>query len=538
MNNLQSDFSAIRREAARDFPMFRKTYFKRPNRLPDARFHETLTMNLWTMSQKRGSKLALAAPRESGKSTVISLEYVIYCICYSLEPYILLISHTSKQANGLLTDVKAELENNDLLAEDFPEVCETGKRPGPPRWREDEIITKNKIKVTAISSGQQARGRKHRDDRPSLIIVDDLEAGENTQNLESTDKLYEWFTKSILRCGSASTNVIMAGTLHHYDSVLARFVYGDTHPDWIKAIYKSVISWSSRTDLWGAWTRIFHAQEAFEGEMGPQAAKRFFEQNKDAMLAETEVFWPEQKSYYQLMVLREEDYASFDSELQNEPVNPRDCFFNLNEVIYWDDDGRFRTSVDLIRSLGRDCEFFGACDPSLGANSNRGDFSAIVTIARDTKTGTMYVVDADIMRRSPDMTIDTIINHVKIRNYMRFGFESNQFQVLMANELERRASSLGLYMPIEPLVNLKQKELRIKLLQPFVRSGRLQFSKKHITLLDQMRTFPVGAHDDGLDSLAMAVHVCADPQYVEPKLHVIRLGPGWGGISQVAHVGI
>ena len=42
-------------------------------------------------------------------------------------------------------------------------------------------------------------------------------------------------------------------------------------------------------------------------------------------------------------------------------------------------------------------------------------------------------------------------------------------------------------------------------LEPLIASGQLLFSRKHTTLLEQLRQFPLGAHDDGPDALEMAV---------------------------------
>lgn len=56
--------------------------------------------------------------------------------------------------------------------------------------------------------------------------------------------------------------------------------------------------------------------------------------------------------------------ASFDSEKQNEPVDPESCVFNANNFKYWDDE---YSSVDeLLAKLGGDAKIYGACDPSLG----------------------------------------------------------------------------------------------------------------------------------------------------------------------------
>ena len=46
------------------------------------------------------------------------------------------------------------------------------------------------------------------------------------------------------------------------------------------------------------------------------------------MLEGTQVLWEEKNSYYALMVSRVTDgEAAFNSELQNEPINPDDCIF-------------------------------------------------------------------------------------------------------------------------------------------------------------------------------------------------------------------
>ena len=48
--------------------------------------------------------------------------------------------------------------------------------------------------------------------------------------------------------------------------------------------------------------------------------------------------WPEVGDYHALMLMRESEVpASFDSEKQNEPVNPLDCLFLEEDFRFWDD---------------------------------------------------------------------------------------------------------------------------------------------------------------------------------------------------------
>lgn len=93
---------------------------------------------------------------------------------------------------------------------------------------------------------------------------------------------------------------------------------------------------------------------------------------------------------------------------------------------------------------------------------------------------------------------------------MKFAFESNQFQKFMGSELERRAREVGEYLNIEQIKHTSDKLARIQSLQPFVKNGTIQFSKRHRTLLDQMKFFPKGNHDDGLDALEMVFKLCKE----------------------------
>ena len=115
------------------------------------------------------------------------------------------------------------------------------------------------------------------------------------------------------------------------------------------------------------------------------------------------------------------------------------------------------------------------------------------------------MIDNDIHRRKPDLIIESVLTYQRLRGYTKFAFESNQFQSLLADELTRRSNAEGLYLPVESVHHSSDKLARIQSLQPLVRSGTLQFSRRHALLLEQMRLFPKAAHDDGPDALEMAV---------------------------------
>jgi predicted phage terminase large subunit-like protein len=224
------------------------------------------------------------------------------------------------------------------------------------------------------------------------------------------------------------------------------------------------------------------------------------------MLKGVGLLWPEGKSYYDFMVIKERDGEySFNSEYQNEPVNERDCMFNLNDIRYWEDE--YKSEEELFDKMGGHLLVYGACDPSLGKEGDSGDFSAIITVAIHDITKTIYVLDADLARRRPDTTVETILKYSKFRQYTKFGFESNQFQEVLADYLRQRADELRCELIVKKVVNVTNKRVRIETLQPLVKSGKIQILRKHRALIEEMRFYPKGAHDDGLDALQIAVNL-------------------------------
>lgn len=504
LNIVSKKIIETRKKVCKNFHKFRKYYFKDYHTCPDADFHKELCELLSAKTREREAKIAIAAPRDSAKSTIVSLEYVIYCICYKLEDFIVIASSTSDQAVDFLSHVKKELECNQRLCRDFPEVCEIGEKPKPPRWTQKEIATRNGVKVIALGTGQQIRGRRNRSARPSLIILDDIETGETAQNPENFQKLEDWLTKSVLKAGTNRTNVVYVGTIHHYNSLLAKFTNDNDYPGWKKWILKSIISWSESPQLWQKWLAMFNNKESYKGLEGDRAALSFFKDNEELMLKGTKVLWPNRLSYYDLMVMREkEGHYSFDSEMQNEPINPRDCCFPVEILHFWDD--KFESEEELLRILGMRGNYviIGACDPSMGKPGVRGDNSAIITAVKDCTDGKLYLLDGDISKRFPSKIIEDIIEHHRHRNYSAFAFEVVQAQEFIGTQLEDQAIIEGVPMNVVPVRPQTDKIARIQNLQPLIKRGIIQLSRRHVSLLEELKYFPKGRHDDGLDALQM-----------------------------------
>jgi len=472
--------------------LFARLFLPHYCRSPESGFHREMYELLGgAVRGGEGQRIAVAAPRESAKSTLATLFLPLWCICYpetARRHFILIAGDTLAQAQQHIGDIKIELESNPRLAESFP-----GLRGPGPLWTRDEIVTRNGIKVTARGTGGYIRGLRNRQWRPDLLIGDDLENDVNSRTAEQRDKITEWFFKAFSKSASKEAVIVVIGTVLHTDSLLPRLL---ANPAFYGRKWQGVIAWSAETGLWEQWERLY-TDLSQPPRQRRERADSFFAANRERMLDGTQVIWPAHRSYYDLMKLRvAEGPASFDSEIQNEPVNPRDCLFQSEWFRFFEESELDTADLTLV----------AAVDPSLGGAGRYNDPSAIICLGRD-KLGAVYVLDAEIEKRSPDSIIEAVLELYSRRAPALIGVESVQFQEFFKDELRRRAKEAGIYPPVRGIKSTKDKLLRIQRLQPLVCNGTLRFQKRQHALLDQLRLFPKAEHDDGPDALEMALQM-------------------------------
>lgn len=448
------------------------------------------------ISRAKGCRRGTAAPRGHAKSTNFTFKDTLHAVVYEYKHYPIILSDSSDQAEGFLTDLKTELEENTAIREDF------GNLKGKV-WKGSVILTSTDIKVEAIGSGKKIRGRRHRNWRPDLIVCDDVENDENVNTPEQRKKLESWFYKAVSKAGDTYTDIVYIGTILHYDSLLSKVL---KNPEYHCVKYRGVISSATNQELWDAWEAIY---TDLENPNRQEESRAFYEDNETDMLEGTEVLWEAKLSYYDLMVIKiSEGEASFNSEIQNDPIDPDSCTFNEEWFEFYDDD----PTLDF--TAGR-FVFVGANDPSLGKNK-KSDTSSIIVIAKDTVSGYMYVLEASIEKRQPDVIIDDAIElNKRLRRDMKkpltkFGVETVQFQHYFKDVMAKKSAEAGEYLPIVEINSTQNKDMRIGSLQPFIKNRYLKFSRRHKTLLQQMKEYPMGRNDDGPDGLEMAVRLALD----------------------------
>ncbi len=341
--------------------------------------------------------------------------------------------------------------------------------------------------------------------------MDDLDTDVEVQSATQRDKVFKWLNRALLPCGSEICNVLFVGTALHPEDALQKI---RNVPGWQFESFAALMKHPLRQDLWDEW-RTRYRNLSVDALLRQTLCREFYEAHREEMDRGAELLWPEKEPLYDLMEWQEnKGEMAFQAEKQGNAAAtgatefPSEFFSGSIWFDHW---------PQLIsRAM--------ALDPSKGTHE-RNDYSAFVWggMAED---GNIYV-DADIARRDVSQVVaDGIRIHRKFLPRL-FGIESVMFLQLFSSIFRSEAQRQGILLPITEIYPHEQKLVRIRQLTPYLNARRIKFfagSRGAELLVDQLKWFPTGQHDDGPDALQMLFELllfqCGDIQHnTEP--HVI-----------------
>lgn len=456
------------------------------------------TTDIHVRRHRPGIKLNVLGPRGGAKSTLVTLAFVLRAALENREPYIWIVSDTRHQAIAHLENIRDELADNAALAKNYPSLAtDHGQRTTdkPRRDRANSIRLPNGVTIEAFGTGQRIRGRRRRAHRPTLIVCDDIQNDSHIESARQRERSRAWFEGMLLKAGTKRTNIIHLATALHRGAI--GLVLMNT-PGWTSQRFQAIQRWPDRMDLWRQWEEIYANLD-----VGDSAAKarQFYEDHRAEMDSGADLLWPDEEDLYTLMCMRVEGgRTAFEREKQNVPINPDLCEWpeDYFDRPIWFDEWPAELQLRVI-----------ALDPSKGSEARTGDDSAFVLLGMD-RAGVLYV-EADLARRPAPQIVADGVEHCRRFRADVLAIETNQFQELFAGEFAAAFAAQGvLQTPIESLENTTNKLVRIRRLGPLLSQRQLRFklhSRGTQRLVDQLRAFPIGDHDDGPDALEMAVRL-------------------------------
>lgn len=265
----------------------------------------------------RGGRFINAVYRGFAKST-ISENSLIWAMLYGHRRFGAIFAAEADLAAKAITSIKLELAENDLLAEDFPEVCIPVRAlEGKPqrclsqtcggehthiRWNADSIVLPS-IKGS-VSGGSiifsrgltgSILGLRHKSPdgtqlRPDFVIVDDPQTRESAASAVQVQKRLEILSKSVMKLAGHTKSIacVINATVIQVDDMVDQLLDTRKFPAYQGERIPMVRSWAKgHEDLWlGKYRELrntFDKDLVGDQARAHKAANDYYLANRDAM---------------------------------------------------------------------------------------------------------------------------------------------------------------------------------------------------------------------------------------------------------------
>lgn len=300
-------------------------------------------------------------PRGYCKSS-ISEGACIWAAVYGHRQYILFFGANDESAQSGIESIQTELNSNELLKADFPEVClpiekiegksarcnsqtHGGKRTHI-EWTSDKIVLAtieasqaSGVVIQALGLLSASRGKRHmRPDgkrvRPDFAVIDDPQTDQSALSPPETKKRLRIIRKSILRLGGhgRQISIVMNATKIANDDLVDQLSDRQQNPGWKVIRAETVVTMPDalETHWLGKYADLlkdFDDEDVDSQERALRNATAYYEANRDEMDHGHKLTWydvplePGEISALQhalnIFIIEGEDV--FDAECQNNP---------------------------------------------------------------------------------------------------------------------------------------------------------------------------------------------------------------------------
>jgi len=345
-----------RERCSHSLQLFIEEYFKDEEKfnLPWASFHLEV-MRKMESAVRNGGLFAMALPRGTGK-TSITERAILWAILYGYRKYIVCVGDGRQAAGEILECIQTEIESNERLIADFPEVCypiaqlqgivqrATGQmykgKPTDISWGSGGTIvfptiegspSSGTILVTA-GINSRLRGMKHttsdgREFRPDFVFLDDPQNDRSASSASQNDKRLKVIRGTILGLAGAGHKLagVMACTVIRRNDIADILLDRQQSPEWNGVRYGLLESMPVNEELWKQYHEIW--QESQRTGNGIAEATSFYlshrkEMDEGALATWQERYEPDEASAIQYAMDRlYSNRDTFFSEYQNQPLD-------------------------------------------------------------------------------------------------------------------------------------------------------------------------------------------------------------------------
>jgi phage terminase large subunit-like protein len=409
---------------------------------------------------------AYIAPRGCGKSTWFFLILPLWAAAHGHYDFIAAFGVSKDRATEHLATFKHEVENNDLLRADYPELCTPLRRTGGvvAGDRVDMYKAANEFVFAASGIRGSILGMKVGKRRPQLIILDDIEPPEEKYNATDRDKILTAVRDSILEL-SVYARVVLVGTVTMPGSLVHDLVKSvkevDSRADWVDEVK----------------LRVHYYPALITDEQGRQRS-----------------IWPEKWSVAFLQAMGR---VTFFKNYQNDPMSYDGGYWTLQDFIYLPIDIETGSPVKFP---ARYTKLF--IDPAT-TDGRKSDYTgfAVISYSDYGPKKQCLVRQCWQVKLSPGKETKFFAGQIleQFPEINEIWIESNQGGKVWLDVF----SGLGRKVRVKP--NSEKKEVRAMRLLKNYQDGKVIHERRLPDLETQMVAFPKAPNDDMVDAVGNGV---------------------------------
>lgn len=251
-----------------------------------------------------------------------------------------------------------------------------------------------------------------------------------------------------------------------------------------------------------------------------------------AAIEDDKILFPERFTPEILAELRESmgEYK-FSCLMLNSPRNEAVQDFNIQDIRWWRWHDSAETRVDLLDRSGEVVDSWDVADLNITATldpapseTTLSDRNALTVVGISPKAQAV-VLESWADRVTPVQVIEKLIQVHRRWHPRTFGIEDVAYQKSIKHFLYQAGLDRGFYIHVTPIKsqNKNHKVRQIRSIQPVAAVGRLYLHPTQHILRNELSDFPLGEHDDALDSLGMQTqlwHGVLSPDAIEKSREV------------------
>lgn len=472
---------------------------------PLAPVHEELWKDIQESIIGNGpEQLGRVLPRGTGKSAFGTLGPTIWSACYKHKTYVLICSDIGSTAEKFIKDIKDNVIENQYIEMAFGTMLDD--RNKDYKCNATQLEFTNNTFIEAISSTSPMRGRKYKNVRPDLIILDDYQSEDDCRTEEAREKKWKRYSddvkfakqRPVKRNGKVikKGTVLMAwGTQQHKECFYSRLI---KTPTWTFKKEKGVLV--DNVDEFfnsGLWLEFKTILNNLKNECRLADAKEFYYQHEEEMKFNT--LWSEFWDCLELALDYYENPNSFKQEVQGDVDAIGEKWFKqmhteTREEIEQHEFIKTMLIVDPAASSGR-----------------KSDYTAYL-VGSSAKNGYKYGRRGELAKINARQEFDKYINHMielllQYPDITHISIEKNTFNGADANQLEKAIKEHEVLKYRNLIIinesQRKNKDDKISTIVPFVNRGEFVFCSEDEEFINQFMEFAgqkFTVHDDAADT--------------------------------------